>query len=138
MCHTFGTSPFSCVFLLKKRPPTQYHPIHRCSPLCLPIDIRHKIKNSKGIIILDNTFLAFPLQEMCFFINFAESTKQKSHDMDESGEVQLSAAIKKFLIPSDNCNEQGVLMYNLDAIIAVGLKRRSIHRFFKKVMFIRP
>jgi len=34
--------------------------------------------------------------------------------INDSGEVQLSAAIKKFLIPSDNCDEQGVLMYNLD------------------------
>ena len=38
--------------------------------------------------------------------------------IDESGEVQLSAAIRKIRIPSDNCDEQGVLMYNLDAIIA--------------------
>lgn len=45
--------------------------------------------------------------------------------IDESGEVQLSAAIKKILIPSDNCNEQGVLMYNLDAIIAVGYRVNS-------------
>ena len=33
--------------------------------------------------------------------------------IDDSGEVQLSAAIKKFLIPSDNCDEQGIQMYNL-------------------------
>ena len=45
--------------------------------------------------------------------------------IDESGEVQLSAAIKKILIPSDNCDEQGVLMYNLDAIIAVGYRVNS-------------
>ena len=40
--------------------------------------------------------------------------------LTESVEVQLSTAIKKILNPSDNCDEQGVLMYNLDAIIAVG------------------
>ena len=45
--------------------------------------------------------------------------------LDESGEVQLSAAIKKILIPSDNCDEQGVLMYNIDAIIAVGYRVNS-------------
>ena len=39
--------------------------------------------------------------------------------IDESGEVQLSTAIRKIRIPSDNCDEQGVLLYNLDAIIAV-------------------
>ena len=38
------------------------------------------------------------------------------------GKVQLSAAIRKFQIPSDNCDEQGVLMYNLNAIIAVGYR----------------
>ncbi len=43
----------------------------------------------------------------------------------ESGELQLFTAIKKFLIPSDNCDDQGVLMYNLDAIIAVGYRVNS-------------
>ena len=43
----------------------------------------------------------------------------------ESGELQLSTAIKKFLIPSDNCDDQGVMMYNLDAIIAVGYRVNS-------------
>ena len=45
--------------------------------------------------------------------------------INESGEVQLSAAIKKLLIPSDNCDEQGVMLYNLDAIIAVGYRVNS-------------
>ena len=45
--------------------------------------------------------------------------------IDESGEVQLSTAIRKIRIPSDNCDEQGVLMYNLDAIIAVGYRVNS-------------
>ena len=45
--------------------------------------------------------------------------------INDSGEVQLSAAIKKILIPSDNCDEQGVLLYNLDAIIAVGYRVNS-------------
>ena len=45
--------------------------------------------------------------------------------IDESGEVQLSAAIRKIRIPSDNCDEQGVLLYNLDAIIAVGYRVNS-------------
>ena len=39
---------------------------------------------------------------------------------EEGGELQLSTAIKKKLNPSDNCNEQGGLFYNLDAIISVG------------------
>ena len=45
--------------------------------------------------------------------------------IDESGELQLSAAIKKILIPSDNCDNQPVLMYNLDAVIAVGYRVNS-------------
>ncbi len=31
--------------------------------------------------------------------------------IDESGEVQLSTAIRKIRIPSDNCDEQGVLLF---------------------------
>ncbi|MBQ2129854.1 MAG: virulence RhuM family protein, partial [Prevotella sp.] len=45
--------------------------------------------------------------------------------IDESGEVQLSTAVRKIRIPSDNCDEQGVLMYNLDAVIAVGYRVNS-------------
>ena len=45
--------------------------------------------------------------------------------LSESGELQLSAVIKNFLVPSDNCDEQGVMMYNLDAIIAVGNRVNS-------------
>ena len=45
--------------------------------------------------------------------------------INDSGELQLSTAIKKVLIPSDNWDEQGVLLYNLDAIIAVGYRVNS-------------
>ncbi len=37
--------------------------------------------------------------------------------IDESGEVHLSDAIRKIQIPSEKWDEQGVLMYNLDVII---------------------
>jgi hypothetical protein len=43
----------------------------------------------------------------------------------ESGELQMSTAIRKIRIPSDNCDEQGVLLYNLDAIISVGYRVNS-------------
>ena len=46
-------------------------------------------------------------------------------EKEESGEVQLSTAIRKIRIPSDNRDEQGVLMYNLDAVIAVGYRVNS-------------
>ena len=45
--------------------------------------------------------------------------------IDESHEVQLSTAIKKILIPSDNCEDTGTIFYNLDAIIAVGYRVNS-------------
>ena len=45
--------------------------------------------------------------------------------LDESGEVQLSTAIKKILIPSDNCDGTGIIMYNLDVIISVGYRVNS-------------
>ena len=45
--------------------------------------------------------------------------------LDESGEVQLSTAIKKILIPSDNCEDSGTIMYNLDVIISVGYRVNS-------------
>lgn len=41
--------------------------------------------------------------------------------IEESGELHLSGAYKKYLLPSDKwCN--GVMMYNLDAVIAVGYR----------------
>ncbi len=45
--------------------------------------------------------------------------------IDESGEVHLFDAIRKFRIPSDKWDEQGVLMYNMDAVIAVGYRVNS-------------
>ncbi len=48
--------------------------------------------------------------------------------INDTGELQLSTAIKKILNPSDNCDEQGVLLYNLDAIIAVGYRVNSYKR----------
>ena len=41
--------------------------------------------------------------------------------IENSGELQLSTAIKKILNSSDNCEDSGTILYNLDAIIAVGL-----------------
>jgi hypothetical protein len=45
--------------------------------------------------------------------------------LDETGEVHLSDAIRKIPILSDKWDEQGVLLYNLDAIIAVGYRVNS-------------
>ena len=45
--------------------------------------------------------------------------------LSETGELQLSTAIKKILNPSDNCDETGTILYNLDAIISVGYRVNS-------------
>ena len=45
--------------------------------------------------------------------------------INDSGELQLSEAIRKIQIPSKKWDEQGVLLYNLDAIIAVGYRVNS-------------
>ena len=45
--------------------------------------------------------------------------------LNETGEVQLSTSIKKILNPSDNCEDAGTIMYNLDAIISVGYRVNS-------------
>jgi len=45
--------------------------------------------------------------------------------INDSGELQLSTAIKKFLNPTDNCEAPGSILYNLDAIIAVGYRVNS-------------
>lgn len=45
--------------------------------------------------------------------------------INDSGELQLSEAIRKIQIPSEKWEEQGVLLYNIDAIIAVGYRVNS-------------
>ena len=45
--------------------------------------------------------------------------------IDESGEVHLSDAIRKIRIPAEQWEEQGVTLYNLDVVIAVGYRVNS-------------
>lgn len=52
---------------------------------------------------------------MVFFVLLAQW-------LNDSGEVHLSKAIRKIQIPSEKWDEQGVLTYNLDAIIAIGYR----------------
>ena len=47
--------------------------------------------------------------------------------LNDSDELHLSEAIRKIQIPSEKWDEQGVLLYNLDAIIAVGYRRGRMH-----------
>ncbi len=44
--------------------------------------------------------------------------------IDASGEIHLSEATKKFLVPSDKWSGE-VVMYNLDVVIAVGYRVNS-------------
>ena len=45
--------------------------------------------------------------------------------IENNGELHLSNCIKKVLIPSEQWIEQGVTLYNLDAVIAVGYRVNS-------------
>ena len=77
-------------------------------------------------VLFSNENFWLSQQRMAALFNVAVSTiNYHLSQIDESGEVQLSTAIRKIRIPSDNCDEQGVLMYNLDAIIAVGYRVNS-------------
>ena len=77
-------------------------------------------------VLFSNETFWLSQKRMSELFNVALSTiNYHLSQIDESGEVQLSTAIRKIRIPSDNCDEQGVLMYNLDAIIAVGYRVNS-------------
>lgn len=45
--------------------------------------------------------------------------------IEEAGEINMSEAVRKFRIPAEQWDEQGVLLYNLDAVIAVGYRVNS-------------
>ena len=58
---------------------------------------------------------------------FLQQEKGLDHlkQLDETGEVHMSDAIRKIPILSDKWDEQGVMLYNLDAIIAVDYRVNS-------------
>ena len=77
-------------------------------------------------VLFSNENFWLSQQRMAALFNVAVSTiNYHLSQIAESGEVQLSAAIRKIRIPSDNCDDTGVLMYNLDVIIAVGYRVNS-------------
>lgn len=77
-------------------------------------------------VLFSNETFWLSQKRMSELFNVALSTiNYHLSQIDESGEVHLSEAIRKIRIPSDNCDEQGVLMYNLDVIIAVGYRVNS-------------
>ena len=77
-------------------------------------------------VVFNNETFWLSQKRMAELFNVAISTiNYHLSEIEKSGEVQLSESIRKIRIPSDNCDEQGVLMYNLDAIIAVGYRVNS-------------
>ena len=77
-------------------------------------------------VLFSNENFWLSQQRMSELFNVAVSTiNYHLSQLEKSGEVQLSAAIRKIRIPSDNCDDVGVMMYNLDVIIAVGYRVNS-------------
>ena len=77
-------------------------------------------------VVFNNETFWLSQKRMAELFNVAISTiNYHLSEIEKSGEVQLSESIRKIRIPSDNCDNQGVLMYNLDAIIAVGYRVNS-------------
>jgi len=77
-------------------------------------------------VLFSNETFWLSQKRMSELFNVALSTiNYHLTQIDESGEVQLSTAIRKIRIPSDNCEETGTILYNLDAIIAVGYRVNS-------------
>jgi len=77
-------------------------------------------------VMLSNENLWLSQRRMSELYNVDVSTiNYHLKQLDESGEVHLSEVIRKIQIPSEKWDEQGVLMYNMDAIIAVGYRVNS-------------
>ena len=77
-------------------------------------------------VVFNNETFWISQKRMAELFNVAVSTiNYHLTEIDKSGELQLSESIRKIRIPSDNCDEQGVMMYNLDAVIAVGYRVNS-------------
>ena len=77
-------------------------------------------------VVFNNETFWLSQKRMAELFNVAISTiNYHLSEIEKSGEVQLSESIRKIRIPSDNCVDQGAIMYNLDAIIAVGYRVNS-------------
>ena len=82
-------------------------------------------KVNVSVVFNDETFWLSQKRMAALFGVALSTINYHLKQIDESGELQLSAAIRKIRIPTDNCDEQGVLMYNMDAVIAVGYRVNS-------------
>ena len=67
-------------------------------------------------VVFNNETFWLSQKRMAELFNVAISTiNYHLSEIEKSGEVQLSESIRKIRIPSDNCDDQGVLMYNLNS-----------------------
>ena len=82
-------------------------------------------KVNVSVVFNDETFWLSQKRMAALFGVALSTINYHLKQIDESGELQLSAAIRKIRIPTDNRDEQGVLMYNMDAVIAVGYRVNS-------------
>ena len=77
-------------------------------------------------VVFNNETFWLSQKRMSELFNVSVSTiSYHLSEIDKSGEVHLSDAIRKIRIPSDKWGEDTVLMYNLDAVIAVGYRVNS-------------
>ena len=82
-------------------------------------------KVNVGVLFSNETFWLSQKRMSELFNVTVQDISYHLIQLNETGEVQLSTAIKKILNPSDNCEDAGTIMYNLDAIIAVGYRVNS-------------
>lgn len=77
-------------------------------------------------VIFNNETFWMSQQRMAQLFGVEVSTiNYHIHQIEESGEVHVSEAIRKIRIPSEQCSADGVYVYNLDVVIAVGYRVNS-------------
>ena len=77
-------------------------------------------------VVFNNETFWLSQKRMAELFNVAVSTiNYHLSEIDKCGELHLSESIRKIRIPSDKWEEDAVLMYNLDAVIAVGYRVNS-------------
>jgi len=77
-------------------------------------------------VIFNNETFWLSQQRMAQLFGVEVSTiNYHIHQIEESGEVHVSEAIRKIGIPSEQCSADGLYVYNLDVVIAVGYRVNS-------------
>ena len=77
-------------------------------------------------VIFNNDTFWLSQQRMAQLFGVEQNTiNYHIHQIEQSGEVLLSDAIRKIRIPSEQCSADGLYVYNLDVVIAVGYRVNS-------------